>query len=68
MNTEIAAKVFESVIPLYGAIILGVIAGKYLRVEGKNLATLMFYLFMPVVFINSAWHTEFSLKILLLPL
>ncbi len=54
--------------PLYINIILGFIAGRILKVQGDNIAKLMFYIFIPIVVFHGIATTHLDAKLLLLPL
>lgn len=65
---EIFWILFAKTLPLYLNIILGFFAGKYLHVQGDNIAKLMFYIFMPVVMFHGISNASLPAHMLLLPL
>jgi len=58
---------FLKTTPLYFNIILGYIAGRFLHVQGDNIAKLMFYMFVPIVIFSGIAKTEINSSVLLLP-
>lgn len=54
--------------PLYILIFLGFLAGKFLKVDRKSIAALLFYIIVPIVFFDFALHTKIYTSYLLLPI
>lgn len=55
------------ILPLYGMIALGYIGGKYLSVSRTDIATVVIYLFVPVVFFGAVATTPLTPQYLALP-
>lgn len=56
------------VTPLYFSVIMGFIAGKWLNVEGRNIAAIMLYLIVPLVVFDGTARLDIDAELLLLPL
>lgn len=56
------------VLPLYGNLALGFIAGKWLHVQRESIATLMIYIISPLVFFSGITKMELSPVLLTIPL
>lgn len=56
------------VIPLYGNLMLGFVAGKWLHVQRESIATLMIYIISPLVFFAGISKMELSPVLLTIPL
>ena len=65
---EIFLTLFSKLIPLYLIIVLGFIAGKFLKAQKETLASILIYLITPVIIFHGVITTEINLGILLLPL
>lgn len=61
--SELAFKI----LPLYLLILFGFIAGKYIRVDRKSIAGVLFYIIIPYVFFEYGMRTEIHLQHLMLP-
>jgi predicted permease len=55
-------------IPLYGLIVVGYVSGRYLEIKKDTIATLLLYVFGPVVGFNSILTYRISLNVLSIPL
>jgi len=55
-------------IPLYGLMMVGYVSGKYLDVKKGSIATLLLYIFGPVVSFNSILTSHITFSLLSLPL
>lgn len=55
------------VIPLYGNLMLGFVAGKWLHVQRESIATLMIYIIAPLVFFGGITKMELSPALLTVP-
>lgn len=64
---EVFFTLLLKLIPLYITVILGYIAGRFLKVDGQNISKLMFYMISPVVIFNSLLHTKINLSVISLP-
>lgn len=62
--TELCFKI----LPLYFLIFFGFIAGKFINVDRKSVAGLLFYIIIPFVFFDFALKTQIQLQHLLLPI
>jgi malate permease and related proteins len=56
------------VIPLYGNLFLGFVAGRWLHVQRESIATLMIYIISPLVFFSGISKMELSPVLLSIPL
>jgi predicted permease len=56
------------VIPLYGNLLLGFVAGKWLHVQRESIATLMIYIIAPLVFFGGISNMALSPVLLTIPL
>jgi predicted permease len=65
---EIFFTLLLKILPLYLLIFFGYIAGRFLKVEGKNIAAIMFYLITPSLIIDTVSQTPMNFSILALPL
>lgn len=64
---EVFLPLVEKLIPLYILIALGYICGKKLDVQGKNLASVAFYVVVPFVVFGGVAHTVITPSVLLFP-
>jgi predicted permease len=64
---SIFLTLLQQMIPLYGLIIVGYVSGKYLEVKKDNIATLLLYIFGPVVGFNSILTSQITFSLLSLP-
>lgn len=60
-------SLFLNLLPLYGLILAGFIAGRYLKVDRQSLGTLAMYIFMPVVMFGFVADLEFKAEYIALP-
>jgi malate permease and related proteins len=58
---------FDKMLPLYGFIGLGYIAGKYLKVQKESVATLLIYTIVPVVVFTAVATTKITPTTIALP-
>lgn len=65
---QIFLALLAKVIPLYGNLLLGFVAGKWLHVQRESIATLMIYIISPVVFFGGISRMELSPVLLTIPL
>lgn len=56
------------ILPLYLLVLFGFIAGKFIRVDRKSIANILFYIIIPYVFFDFALKTNIYLQHLLLPI
>ena len=64
---SIFIALLQQMIPLYGLIIVGYLSGKCLEVKKDNIATLLLYIFGPVVGFNSILTSQITFSLLSLP-
>ncbi len=65
---DIFLTLFTNLLPLYGLIALGFIAGRYLEVDGKSLANIALYICVPVVAFGFVVDLDFKPIYLGLPI
>ena len=65
---DIFLTLFTNLLPLYGLIGLGYIAGKYLKVDRESLANLVIYMALPVVVFGFIVNLELKLEYAFLPI
>lgn len=65
---SIFLTLLQQIIPLYGLIIVGYASGRYFEIKKDNIATLLLYIFGPVVSFNSILTAKITYSLLLLPL
>lgn len=65
---DIFITLFTNLLPLYGLIALGFIAGKYLKVDREPLANIVIYMCLPVVVFGFVSNLEFKAAYALLPI
>lgn len=58
---DIFFLIIQKLIPLYFYIILGFIAGKFFKIDAKQIGTLVIYLIMPLVFMAGLWKSDINL-------
>lgn len=64
---EIFFLLVSKILPLYVIILLGFIAGKYLKVNKESLANLLIYIITPLVVFHGVYTTNLSVGVLMLP-
>lgn len=62
------ASIFNQLLPLYGCISLGFIAGKWLHVERQSVASIVFHLLLPIVIFFGVLQIQITAGALLVPL
>ena len=55
------------ILPFYGIILLGFIAGKFLKVDRQSIANVLFYIIVPVVFFDFGLRFSVPLNYFILP-
>lgn len=65
---DVFFTLFVRIIPLYFIILLGYIAGRFLKVQKEQVASLLIYLIVPVVLFNGAYRAPLMPGTLLLPI
>lgn len=68
MDTGLIGTLAPKLIPLYANIALGFLAGKLLNVQRESVASLVFYLIVPVVVFTGVSRAAFSPSLLVVPL
>jgi predicted permease len=62
------SALFFQILPLYIIIVLGFIAGKWLKVDRHSIASLMIYMIAPLVFFEGILKTEMTWRLVTVPL
>ena len=65
---DIFLTLFFKLIPLYSIIGLGFVAGKYLKVQKESIATIVIYIFVPIIVFNGTATTPITISTLSLPI
>src|SRR6476646_53795 len=60
--------ILAKIIPLYLLIIVGFIAGRYLRVQKESIAPILIYVAAPVIVFNAALTAPITFGTMLLPI
>lgn len=58
--------IFSKLLPLYLFMLMGYVAGRFLKIDPKQIGALVIYIIMPIVFFGGLWQSEISLKSLLI--
>ncbi|HSW96392.1 MAG TPA: AEC family transporter [Candidatus Saccharimonadales bacterium] len=59
---------FTKLIPLYCMILLGFLAGKYLRVQKESIALLLIYIIIPIVIFSNVATLKLSPSLIVIPI
>ncbi len=62
------SSLFLKILPLYFIILLGYIAGKWLKVERESVASLLLYMVVPVVTFKGIYETQITTETLTYPI
>ena len=58
--------IFSKLLPLYIFMASGYVAGKYLKIDPKQIGALVIYIIMPIVFLGGLWQAELTVKSLII--
>lgn len=58
---DIFLLIIQKLIPLYIFIALGFVAGKFFKIEAKQIGTLVIYIIMPLVFVAGLWNSSIQI-------
>jgi predicted permease len=64
----VALSFAAKLLPLYGNIFIGYVAGRWTQLDQRTIARFMFYLISPLVIFHATWHVPLDLNLLSLPL
>ncbi|MBV0899884.1 MAG: AEC family transporter [Wolbachia endosymbiont of Fragariocoptes setiger] len=59
---------FFKILPIYIIILVGYLAGKFLKIDRNTISQILFYIANPLVVFNGVSHTDFDLSIASLPI
>ncbi|WP_264336968.1 MULTISPECIES: AEC family transporter [unclassified Wolbachia] len=59
---------FLKILPIYITILIGYLAGKYLKIDRNTISQILFYIANPIVILYGVSHTEVNLKVISLPI
>lgn len=65
---EIFWTLFNKITPAYVYILLGFIAGKYLKADRLTIANVLFYFLSPLIFFNAVSRIELNVNVITVPL
>lgn len=59
---------FLKILPIYITILIGYLAGRYLKIDRNTISQILFYIANPIVILYGVSHTEVNLKVISLPI
>ena len=59
---------FLKILSIYITILIGYLAGRYLKIDRNTISQILFYIANPIVILYGVSHTEVNLKVISLPI
>ncbi|MFL3876471.1 AEC family transporter [Wolbachia endosymbiont of Trichogramma kaykai] len=59
---------FLKILPIYITILIGYLAGRYLKIDRNTISQILFYIANPIVILYGVSHTAVNLKVISLPI
>lgn len=60
--------IFLKILPIYIIILIGYLAGKYLKIDRNTISQILFYIAAPIVILYGVSHTEVNLRVISIPI